>query len=158
MQNRSRPGGVSRCIARPSTRIGLFRFLGHRWWAALVRGSSSLSRALRRAQRHLSWDATASLSQGRPPGFFCAISIRALLTPPTLGERSHRGLARRRVAVRRRAILDAQRQASTFKALLRARRPRSHDASDDKAVGDCAGSGGLTPPSPPTEQTAANQH
>src|SRR5207247_776267 len=104
MQNRSRPGGVSRCIARPSTQIGLFRFLGHRWWAALVRGSSSLSRALHRAQRHLSWDATASLSE-RVAAFLLRYSIRALLTPPTLGERHQRSLARGFVAVPRRAIL-----------------------------------------------------
>jgi predicted RNase H-like nuclease len=44
------------------------------------------------------------------------------LPPPTFGERRHRGLARRRVAVRRRSIfMLAQRPASTSTAHLLAR-------------------------------------
>ena len=42
---------------------------------------------------------------GSPAGLFLRYSIRALLTPPALRERRHRGLACRRVAVRRRAVL-----------------------------------------------------
>src|SRR5262245_24493915 len=58
------------------------------------------------------------------------------LPPPTLRERRHRGLARRRVAVHRRAILMLPEGERPHPRRTNRRGCRFHDAADDNAVGE----------------------
>src|SRR4029077_12137016 len=71
---------------------------------------------------------------GLPPK--ADLPILELLPPPALGERRHRGLARRLVAVRRHAVLMvAKGQRPHPRRALRCR-VHLHDAADDCAVGE----------------------
>src|SRR5215831_14750931 len=71
---------------------------------------------------------------GLPPK--AGLTILELLTPPALGERGHRGLARRLAAVRRRAVfvLAEGKRPEPRRAYWRG--GRLHDAADDSAVGE----------------------
>src|SRR6516225_9404860 len=65
-----------------------------------------------------------------------SLPILELLPPPVLGERRHRSLARRLVAVRRRAILMMSKgQRPHPRRALRCR-VHLHDAADDGGIGE----------------------
>src|SRR5262249_27601795 len=59
-----------------------------------------------------------------------------LLPPPSLGERRHRGLARRRVAVSRRAVFAPSEGQRPEPRLADWRSRSFHDATDDNAIGN----------------------
>ena len=67
---------------------------------------------------------------------FIMVCHRALLPPPALGERRHRGLARRRVAVRRRAIFVVPKIQRPHPTRTYRRRVDLQDAADVSAVGE----------------------
>src|SRR6516165_8639111 len=65
-----------------------------------------------------------------------SLPILELLPPPAFGERRHRDLARRRVAVRRRAVLVAAKGQRPQPWLAGRRGSRLHDSADDDAIAD----------------------
>jgi hypothetical protein len=76
--------------------------------------------------------------------YFVLRSDQGLLPPPTFGERRHRGLARRRVAVRRGAVLmvaegvgQHKQMASPNKCLARDNKSRTGDKATKKRNLEC---------------------
>src|SRR5262245_59654640 len=64
------------------------------------------------------------------------LGVKRLLTPPALGERRHRSLARRRIAVRQRAVLMMPKGQSPHPGASYRRRMYLQDTTDDGAIGN----------------------